>query len=173
MWNIFATRKKRASIRRLRPARRSRGGRRSWSRDCRIERFLDESHSPGDIARVASEWLQRGEPVPGFGHPLYPDGDPRARAICAAVESAWPRSEAAALARAIAHTGSRMVGDYPTLDYGLVVLRRALGLPRGSALLLFALGRTAGWIAHAMEQYALDQPIRPRAAYTGPRPATC
>ena len=139
----------------------------------RIERFLDQSHSPGDIARVASEWLQRGEPVPGFGHPLYPDGDPRARAICAAVESAWPRSEAAALARAIAHTGSRMVGDYPTLDYGLVVLRRALGLPRGSALLLSALGRTAGWIAHAMEQYALDQPIRPRAAYTGPRPATC
>ena len=138
----------------------------------RIERFLDQSRSPDDVDRIVTEWLQRGEPVAGFGHPLYPDGDPRARAIFAAVESAWPRSEAAALARAIAHTGSRMVGDYPTLDYGLVVLRRALGLPRGSALLLFALGRTAGWIAHAMEQYALDQPIRPRAAYTGPRPAT-
>ena len=120
-----------------------------------------------------TEWLQRGEPVPGFGHPLYPDGDPRARAIFAAIQSAWPRSDAAALARAVAHTGPRLLGDHPTLDYGLVVLRRALGLPPGSALVLFALGRTAGWIAHAMEQYALDQPIRPRAAYTGPPPLTC
>jgi citrate synthase len=46
-----------------------------------------------------------------------------------------------------------------------------LGLPRGAALALFALGRTAGWLAHALEQYQLGQMIRPRAKYVGPVPA--
>ena len=52
----------------------------------------------------------------------------------------------------------------------LVVLRRALGLPLGSALVLFALGRTAGWIAHVLEQFADNRLIRPRAHYTGHAP---
>ena len=117
-----------------------------------------------------AERLRRGESIPGFGHPLYPDGDPRARAIFAAVERSFPASRTTAFLRAGRRAGRALLGDHPNLDYGLVILRRALGLPRGSALVLFALGRTAGWMAHAMEQYALDQLIRPRAAYTGPSP---
>ena len=50
----------------------------------------------------------------------------------------------------------------------LVTVSRALGLPRGSALVLFAIGRTIGWIAHAIEQYGHDAMIRPRAKYVGP-----
>jgi citrate synthase len=136
----------------------------------RVESFLDESGSPDGVRRAMADRLRRGEPVPGFGHPLYPDGDPRAKALFSAVEKMWPKSRATALLRAVKRAGRALLGDYPTVDYGLVVLRRALGLPRGSALVLFALGRSAGWIAHAMEQYALDQLIRPRAAYTGPSP---
>ena len=45
----------------------------------------------------------------------------------------------------------------------------ALGLPPGSALALFLVGRTVGWIAHAIEQYESGILIRPRARYTGPR----
>ena len=90
--------------------------------------------------------------------------------LCAAVERLWPKSKATAFLRASRSAGRALLGDHPTLDYGLVILRRALALPRESALMLFALGRTAGWIAHAIEQYALDQLIRPRAAYTGPLP---
>ena len=62
-------------------------------------------------------------------------------------------------------------GKQPNVDFALVSLRRALRLNPGSALALFAIGRTAGWIAHALEQQAEDKLIRPRARYTGPGPA--
>ena len=60
--------------------------------------------------------------------------------------------------------------EAPNLDFGLVALAQAHGLPEDAPLILFALGRTVGWIAHAIEQYASGELIRPRAAYTGPGP---
>jgi citrate synthase len=56
------------------------------------------------------------------------------------------------------------------LDFALVAMRRYLGLPRGTAFGLFALARTAGWIAHFLEQRRCAALIRPRASYVGPRP---
>ena len=145
-------------------------GPRHGGHTARVEALLDEAGAPEALLRTASERIRRGEAVPGFGHPLYPSGDPRGELLFGVVESAWPRSPATAFLKAAREVGSALLGDYPTLDFGLVVLRRALGLPKGSALALFALGRTAGWIAHAMEQYALDSLIRPRAVYRGPAP---
>ena len=57
----------------------------------------------------------------------------------------------------------------PTLDLALVAVAAALQLPPGSAACIFAIGRIAGWIAHALEQYAMDELIRPRARYIGPK----
>jgi citrate synthase len=136
----------------------------------RVEALLDEAKSPGALARTVRERIRRGESIPGFGHPLYPAGDPRGKLIFEAVEDGWPRSQAAGFQRAARYAGRSVLGDHPTIDFGLVVLRRALGLPAGSALVLFALGRTAGWIAHAKEQYALGSLIRPRAVYRGAPP---
>ena len=56
----------------------------------------------------------------------------------------------------------------PTIDFALVTLALAANLPPHAPLALFAIGRTAGWIGHIIEQYAQDQLIRPRARYTGP-----
>lgn len=100
--------------------------------------------------------------IPGFGHPLYPQGDPRARWMLQRLPAA-ARGEAA-LAAAL-----ELLGEPPALDYALVALRRHLRLPPGSAFLLFCLGRCAGWIAHALEQRPLGL-IRPRAIYNGVRP---
>ena len=63
-----------------------------------------------------------------------------------------------------------LTGERPNVDFALGAVSRVLGLPRASALTLFAIGRTIGWIGHAMEQYALDQIIRPRARYVGLAP---
>ncbi len=104
-----------------------------------------------------------GQGVPGFGHPLYPDGDPRAQALLAQLPRLH-RNE-----RLVATVFDR-TGLRPSVDYALVAMRRSLGLPEGHAYLTFALGRTVGWLAHAVEQGRSDQLIRPRAAYVGERP---
>jgi citrate synthase len=145
-------------------------GPRHGGHTARVEHLLDEARHPRGLRGVLADYVRRGERPPGFGHPLYPDGDPRARALFAAVEEQWPSSPAAGFVRAATSGGRAIVGDAPTVDFALVILRRALALPSGSALVLFALGRTAGWIAHAMEQYATGRLIRPRAAYTGAAP---
>lgn len=99
----------------------------------------------------------------GFGHPLYPQGDPRARHL---LERLPPQPPVTRLLREV----QAQTGWAPTVDFALVALRHALGLPEGAAFALFAIGRTVGWIAHALEQRAQGRLIRPRAAYVGERP---
>ena len=57
------------------------------------------------------------------------------------------------------------------IDFALAVLTRVAGMPDGAGEAIFAVGRPAGWIAHAIEEYARATPLRPRAVYTGPGPA--
>jgi citrate synthase len=145
-------------------------GTRHGGHTARVEALLDEIGTPSQAGRVVSDRLKRGDPVPGFGHPLYPDGDPRGRALLAMTTTALPRSRHVTLGRAVAVEARRHMGEHPTLDFGLVVLARSLGLPRGGGLALFVLGRTAGWIGHAIEQYQSEEIIRPRARYVGVMP---
>ena len=145
-------------------------GRRHGGYTERVEALLNEMGTPRAADTTVASRLRRGEEIPGFGHPLYPGGDPRATMLLSMAESEGHRSSIRA-ARALADSVYLATGEHPTLDFGLVVLARALQLPQGAALSIFALGRTIGWIAHAMEQYASDQLIRPRAQYVGPQPA--
>jgi citrate synthase len=103
-------------------------------------------------------------PRPGFGHPLYPDGDPRAGALMAAIEVPPPLAR---LREAVeAETGARA-----NMDFALTALRQALGLPAEAPFALFAVARTAGWLAHAIEQAETGALIRPRARYVGAAPS--
>jgi citrate synthase len=123
-------------------------------------------------AAVAARFA-RGDGVVGYGHPLYPHGDPRfveLRRLCDAVARSDAQRSALARVDAANETARRLGYGEPTLDVGLVALRAALGLPSGAAAALFAVGRTAGWIAHALEQSASEQLLRPRARYVGPPP---
>lgn len=125
-----------------------------------VELLFDELERRDDVERVIDERLRRGEAIPGFHHPLYPDGDPRAAGLLPHLPSDAKRAE---LLRVMNDT----TGQLPTCDVALVSLRRNLGLPRGSALALFSIARTTGWIAHALEQKLDDKLIRPRARYVG------
>ena len=129
----------------------------------RVEALFDALEQDGDAEGLVAGRLERGEIIPGFGHPLYPAGDPRGACLLALAE---PDERTAGLIRAVVD----LTGQHPTLDVGLVALSRTLGLPAGSAAALFAIGRTVGWLAHALEQAGQDRLIRPRARYIGPMP---
>lgn len=149
-------------------------GRRHGGYTERVESLFREAGTAAEARRVVADRLRRGEEVPGFGQPLYPAGDPRGQALLAlAAEIAVEKeggSPAVELAEALAEAGRELLGEHPTLDLGLVALARALGLPERTPLALFALGRTVGWIGHAIEEYATGRLIRPRAAYVGESP---
>jgi len=134
----------------------------------RTEGLLRELLEGGDPMTVMAGRLARGERLPGFGQPLYPEGDPRAVAILTALAQA--ASEAHALAESAAETGLRLIGRHPNVDFALAAAAIGLELPRSGALGLFIIGRTVGWIAHAIEQYESGILIRPRARYLGPQP---
>jgi citrate synthase len=136
----------------------------------RIEALLQEARTPGGVRKAMIARLKRGERIPGFGHPLYPDGDPRGRELLALVAKIFPKSPAVAFAAAGAEEALKLIGERPSVDFGLVIAARALGLPPDGAITLFAIGRTVGWIGHAIEQYRRDRIIRPRARYVGETP---
>jgi citrate synthase len=136
----------------------------------RVEALFDEV-AAGDSARMTmAARLRRGEALPGFGHPLYPAGDPRGRLLLQLAAEHGPSSPVVALADAMAEAALALLDERPTLDFGLVTLARLLRLPPGGPLTLFALGRTIGWLGQAIEQYESGQMIRPRARYVGPPP---
>jgi citrate synthase len=112
-------------------------------------------------------WLARGEALPGFGHPLYPAGDPRAALLIELARAHGARTEAARTAFALLEAMQRGGHPAPNLDAGLVTLCTCLELPRGAAATIFAVGRTAGWAAHTLEQRAAGYLLRPRARYVG------
>lgn len=138
----------------------------------RVEALLREAQTPEGVQSALTGRLRRGESIPGFGHMLYPDRDPRGQALMDLLMTHFPDSETAAFIAALERAGAALLNEQPTIDMGLVLLTRALDLPRGAALAMFAIGRTIGWVGHVMEQYALDKLIRPRARYTGVQPLT-
>lgn len=128
-----------------------------------LEALLVKLHSTAAMERHVASALTAGDPLPGFGHPLYPDGDPRATYLFSIAEE---------------HEGNRGYekvlklceiaskhGLKPNLDAGLVALSRVVGAPDDTAPLLFLVGRLAGWTAHALEQRSRAVILRPRARY--------
>lgn len=138
----------------------------------RVETMWDELGRARDLRKALADRLRRGEELYGFGHPLYPSGDPRARLLFELLMERFPKSPELKFAFALASAAESMTGERPTIDFALVALARTLKLEDGAALTLFAIGRTIGWIGHAIEQYAIDGVIRPRAKYVGAMPTS-
>ena len=136
----------------------------------RIEALFDELRRARDLRKAIADRLRRGDGIEGFGHPLYRDGDPRAKLLLDLLGEHFPKSKELAFARSFAAAGHRVLDEQPTVDFALVAVASTLALPPGAPLALFAIGRTIGWIAHAIEQYAQDAMIRPRARYVGEKP---
>lgn len=132
-----------------------------------VEALVAEVARPERGAAVVGERLARGGSVPGFGHPLYRDGDPRGARLIEAALRLGGKSRGVRVLVSVIDAMALVARERPTVDVGLVALSAALGLPRGAPLAIFACGRAAGWIAHALEQRAAGFVLRPRARYVG------
>ena len=136
----------------------------------RVPTLFAGSETLKSARALVAHRLRCGESVPGFGHPLYPTGDPRAVLLMRLAETSGHEAEWRPV-RNLWRAGSELLHDLPNLDFGLAAVTRTCRLPDQAPVLLFALGRTIGWIAHAIEEYASGQLIRPRARYSGPAPS--
>jgi len=137
------------------------------SRADSVEELLaPRSDSSTMIARVKNV-LASAQRVPGFNHPFYPKGDPRAAML---IEIARDIGRSKRSVRALLETVELLQGEFglrPSFELGSVMLCRALGLPPQTSSGLRSLARTAGWVAHAFEQRLAAFMIRPRAKYVG------
>jgi citrate synthase len=144
------------------------------------ETMLASAREPADAARVVGDQLRRGERIPGLGDFSHRDirqpdaghgADPRAKVLLDLVSKAAPRSVRYAIADAVLAETRRRALPEPNIDFALATLASVAGMIGGAGEAIFAVARTAGWIAHAMEEYAKDTPLRPRTVYTGPAAA--
>ncbi|HEY4805143.1 MAG TPA: citrate/2-methylcitrate synthase [Paraburkholderia sp.] len=126
----------------------------------RVQALLDDVRKEG-IATAVERWQSANGALPGFGHELYPQGDPRAANLLAAVEA--PED-----VRALIGYMNETRGLAPTIDIALTALARHCCLPEDAVFALFAMGRSVGWMAHAIEQTISGTLLRPRANYIGP-----
>ena len=145
----------------------------------RVEAMLTElradAGTPGRLdrarlRRALAARLRRGDSVGGFGHPLYPAGDPRGIALLELLREGPADAGELAYVEAFAHAAGTLMDEAPNIDFMLAAAARVLRLPTGAPLMLFAIGRTIGWIGQAIEQYATGHLIRPRARYVGVTP---
>jgi len=128
----------------------------------RVQALFSEVERLGDDA-VLAHYLSTGLSLPGFGHPIYPDGDPRAAALLGLFEP--PEVIARFIEKVTALTGLQ-----PNIDVALAALVAHHRLPLDAAFGLFATARSVGLLAHSLEQLGVAQVIRPRGRYVGLAP---
>jgi citrate synthase len=126
----------------------------------RLQALLRSAEKTG-VDSAVSQLTSQGQAVPTFGHPLYPDGDPRAKILL--TNLSLPPVYKALAEAVLHHTGER-----PNVDFALAAIAHVHDLPSDAPLAIFAVSRAVGWIAHALEQQESGTLIRPRAEYCGP-----
>jgi citrate synthase len=123
-----------------------------------VHRLLVEAER-GDVDAAVSGRLRHGERLPGFGHAVYPDRDPRAPALLALVAEAGLDDVRFRLARDVLATVEDRTGVAPNTDFAIGTLLYAAHMPADAGEAIFAIARCAGWIAHALEEYG-EAPLR-------------
>ncbi|MFL5287641.1 MAG: citrate synthase [Rhodopila sp.] len=138
--------------------------------------MLDAAEAATDLDAWLEVKLRAGERLMGFGHRVFQGNDPRAEAMRLAMQAmggpqAGRLDFAARLEKAVAAAIERVKPGRtlpPNVEIMAALLLDAVGIPRKAFTLVFAVGRSAGWLAHAMEQQKIGRMIRPVSAYVGP-----
>ncbi|HEY8382907.1 MAG TPA: citrate synthase [Microvirga sp.] len=140
--------------------------------------MLDAIGSPERAEAWLDDAIGRGERLMGFGHRIYRVRDPRADVLKGAVARLRSGTNRIAFAEAVEAAALRVLARRKpgrrldiNVEFYTALLLDALGVPREGFTPLFAVGRSAGWVAHAIEQLRVGRIIRPQSRYVGPWPA--
>ena len=129
------------------------------------EALLAEAAEPARAKYVMGQRLRRGERIPGFGHQVYKSGDHRGTTLLDRIRAAAPDHPRLAVADAVIDEARRRRLPAFNVDFALAVLADVTGMVNGAGEAIFAIARTVGWLAHAMEEYANPTKVRLRASY--------
>jgi len=135
------------------------------------ERMLAQVRTPTDAPRVIGDRLRNGERIPGAGHAVYRHGDARGVLLLELLREAVPGHPVLAAADAVLAELHARGLPHPNVDFSLAAFTTVAKMQLGAGEAIFAIARTVGWLAHALEEYERPSPLRPRAVYVGPAPA--
>lgn len=138
-----------------------------------VIRFM--SSAIDDPIGALATHLRSGERVPGFGHVIYTDRDPRAEELLRLLRDSAHGADPTVVAAAdvVIEEVSNRFDTFPNSDFALATFTLAYGLRADTPETVFAFARIVGWTAHALEEYD-EAPLRFRVPgiYTGTRPGT-
>ena len=124
-----------------------------------------------DPVGALSDRLRGDTPIPGYGHRIYQDRDPRAELVLTVLRDHEAAAPVLATVDAITHGLAGRPGAFPNVDLALAAVMHAFDLRSDAGEGVFALARTVGWIAHALEEYrGPGLRFRAEGVYAGPRP---
>jgi citrate synthase len=136
------------------------------------QRMLAEVRDPSEAARAIGDRLRRGDRIPGLGHRVYTGADGRGVRLMELLRAVAPGHERLAAAEAVVAEAGRRKLPAPNVDLAVACLADVARMVPGAGAAIAAVARTAGWLAHGMEEYAGGRMLRPRAVYTGPPPSS-
>lgn len=121
---------------------------------------------------LADSIVANGRMVPGFGHALYPEGDPRARILLDILHQEVPDSPVLRAVGSLARVMENRTRLGPNIDLALAALLHVKGMAPDAGPAIFAIARSAGWIAHMADEYGrAPMRMRPHGRYSGPAPS--
>ena len=134
----------------------------------RVHDLFSRCRTPADAPRVLGDILRDGERVPGLGHSIYRTEDPRVAPILDAVRASAIDRRRLAVVEAVLDAAGEVLSLVRNVELATAALTWTSHMPRDAGELIFATARTAGWLAHALEEYG-EHPmrLRGRALYTG------
>lgn len=136
----------------------------------RIEELLDRAGSDADLIAHAKRMVDSGQSLPGFEHPVYPHGDPRAAFMLDLLRARRGAPRGVTRALALIEGVHKPFDLKPRHELAVVAACRSLRLPQGAPAALFVLARIGGWVAHVLEQRRSSTLIRPRAKFVAAAP---
>lgn len=135
-----------------------------------VMEMLEEIENPERVNCYIDGMLDTGRRIMGFGHRVYKTEDPRSKHLRQFSEKLSEQAGTSKLYE-LSHRIEKVVRDRkgirPNVDFYSATVQRALGIPKTYYTCIFASARTAGWIAHVMEQFRDNRLIRPTSNYVG------